>query len=368
MKKTTPDWARYGWAIAAGIGVLVGGPLWLVRNTKSDEAMFTAATNSGDTASLQAYLEKGKRHATEVSTVLLPRALLKEVVKQGTVDAIDQFLKDHPTGAVAGEARAALKAALLQELADASKAGTLAALDDFAHRRDHTLIDAELAAARHGVYQAAITRYLALASDKGAGAASQLVQRMVAWSEQKGPKVEVRFRTVKSKTMDKADRAAMQSRQWRGVVSLPSRYFDDAAEKGDRDALTAAVAKRFADVFPPEILALGPGAPLTDPDAPLPATILVPTLFVDVSDVWAGSIQASTAPRGVFVGLDLTFDSVFRTPDDPQHVVKVKVQGWKVPDLAAAKDADKPEEVVYAAMRQKGFDQFQKKLLGTFFK
>jgi len=358
-------WGASAFAIAALVGVVVGAPVWLVRNVRSDEAMFARAAAADDRASYEAYLAVGSRHAAEVSALLLPRAELHEAEKVGTVEAIEQFMKDHPTGQVVPLARASLKAALLAELETAAKAGTLAALNDFAKSHDHALVEAELSAARHAVYQAALARYAAVGPDKSS-AAALLVQRLVAWSEVKGPRVDVRFHTKRSKTLDRADRAASQSRQFKGVVSIPSRYFDDAAEKAERDAFVADVAKRFTDVFTPEILSLTAGDPVTDPDAALPAQVTVPTLFVEPSVVWAGAIQASHQPRGVFIGVDMVFDAVFRTPDASKPVT-VKMDMWRVPELAAAKDSDAPEPIVYAAMRGKAFEQFEKKLLGTFF-
>jgi len=366
MARDSAPWATFAWVIAAVVGLVVGGTLWMVRNAKSDDSMYAHAVAAGDTASYRAYLEKGTRNAAVVTTVLLPRALLQEAIRVGTVAAIEQFIQEHPTSrAIVTEAKAALRTALLTELDAATKVGTLAALDDFAKAHPAVDVTPELMIARHGIYQAALARYMTAPPDK-APLSVAFVQRLIAWSEKKGPKVEVRFHSLRSKSMDKADRAAGQSRQWKGVVSLPSHYFDDAAEKTDRDGLAAAISQRFADVFPPDILTVSTGEPIADPDAPLPAQLAVPTLFVERSSVWAGSIQASQKPRGVFIGLDLGFDATFRTPDDPKPV-RVKLEVWRVPELGAARDADKPEDVVYGAMRAKAYEQFQKKLIGTFF-
>ncbi len=364
MTRERPSWATFAWAVAAGAGVVLGGSLWLLRNARSDEALYAHAAAADTTAAYQAYLERGSRHAPEVSSLLLPRALLQDAQKAGSVEAIEQFMKDHPTGPVVPLAKAALKAALLAELDVAAKAGTLAALADFAQRHDHALVDAELKAARHAVYQAALDHYLAVAADKASPAAA-LVQRLIAWSEQKGPRVDVRFHSQRSKSLEKADRAAGQSRQFKGVVSLPSHYFDDAAEKPERDAFFAAISQHWKDVFPPEVLSLTLGEPITDPDAALPQ-VTVPTLFIELGVIWAGSLQASTKPRGVFAGLDLTFDATFRTVD-AQKPVKIRGDSWRVPDMAAAKDDDKPEEAIYAAMRAKAIEAFDKKLSGHFF-
>jgi hypothetical protein len=365
MVRTVPPWATFAGAIAALAGVLLGASLWMIRNAKSDDAMFAQVVTANDSAGYRAYLERGTRHAAEVASVLLPRALLAEAVKVGTVDAIGQFIEGHPEPSVAKEATAALRAALLAELDEAKKVGTLAALDAFSRRRPTAHLDTELSLAKHGVYVAALDHYKQDAAAKSAPI--PFVERLLAWAEAKGPRVEMRFHHLRSKTLEKADAAVGKSAQFRGVVSLPSRYFDDAAEKADLATLAAAITQRFADVFPPEILALTVGEAVADPDAPLPAQLLLPTLFIEYGAVWSGSVQASQNPRGVFVGLELSFDCVFRLPDATKPV-SVKVSGWRLPDVAGARDADQPEELLYRGMRQKAVEPFQKKLLSTFFR
>jgi hypothetical protein len=363
MKRTVPGWIAFIWPLAALTGVMLGGPLWMLRNAKSDDATYARAVVANDADSYRAYLGCGSRHVVEVSSLLLPRALLRDAQKVGTVEAIEQFIKDNPQQSIQAEAQAALKAALLAQLDVAVKEGTLAALDDFAHRHPQARLDAELASARHGVYQAAFARYAATVPDRSS-VSLPFVQRLLAWSEKHGPKVEVRFHWKASKTMDKADGAAGKSRQFKGAVSFPSHYFDAAAAKADLDALATATIQRFAGAFPPDVLALTVGDRLADADAPSAAPITAPTLFIEHGAKWTGSMQASQKPRGVFAGLELAFEALFRVPDDTKPV-KVDVAAWHLPDLSVGRDVDNPEETIYAAMRTVAFQQFQEKLLRT---
>jgi hypothetical protein len=366
MTASAPAWATYGWALAAGAGVVLGVSLWAVRNARSDDALYDAALAANDGASFRAYLARASRHKAEVSSLLLPRADLRDAQKAGTVDAIEQFIKDHPQTSIASEVAAALRAALVAELNVATQAGTLAAIDDFTRKHPQHHLDAEVRAARHAVYQAALEKYLEQAPAK-AVAEQAFVRSLLAWAEAKGPPVEIRFHRTDSKTMDKADAAAAKSRMFKGVVSTPSRYFDAGDEKPYEDALASAVVQRFAQVFPTEIIALAVGEPIADPAAPLPGPIVVPTLFIEHGASWSGSIATSKNPSGVFVGLELSYNAVFRLPDDTKPV-KIKLDGWHAPNLAVAKDDDKPESTVYAKMHEDAYDQFQRRLLGAFFK
>jgi hypothetical protein len=366
MVRTAPPWATFAWAFALVTGLVLGISAWAVRNARSDDAMYAHAVAANDGASFQAYLAKASRHKAEVSSLLLPRAELHDAQKVGTVAAIEQFIKDHPQTAIGPEIATALKSALTTELNVAISAGTLAAIDDFTRRHPQSHLDVEVKSARHAVFQAAFDRYASLAPAR-ATAETAFVHALLNWAEAKGPPVELRFHRVESKTMDKADAAVQKHRLFKGVVSLPSHYFDAPHDKTYEDALATAVVQRFASVFPTEIVALAVGEPIADPAAPLPAQIAVPTLFLEHGTAWSGSIVTSHAPNGVFVGLELSLNATFRLPDDTKPV-KVKVDGWHAPDTTAAKGDDKPEDTIYGKMHDVAFDQFQKRLLGSFFK
>jgi hypothetical protein len=363
---SSPAWAKRAWAIALGAGAVVGASLWAVHNARSDDAMYARAVAQNDADGYRAYLAKGSRHTTEIATILLPRAELLAAEKIGTVTAIEGYAKEHPHTNISPEIAAALRTMLAKELDVAMKAGTLAAIDDFVRRHPQSHLDAEIRAARHGVYQAALDRYLQQAPTKSP-AELAFMERLVAWAEAKGPPVEIRFHRLVLKAMDKADAAVQKHKMFRGVVSDPSRYFDPLHSKPDEDALATAVVQGFARAFPTEIIALAVGEPISDPDAPLPAQITVPTLFIEYGPSWTGSMVASTTPRGIFVGLELSFNALFRLPDDTKPL-KVHLDVWKGPDIGSAKDSDKPEETVYSKMQQDAFEQFQKKLLGAFFR
>jgi hypothetical protein len=363
---SSPPWARRAWAIALGTGGAIGASLWAVHNARSDDAMYARAVTQNDADGYHAYLAKGSRHTAEVATVLLPRAELLAAEKIGTVTALEGYVKDHPRTNIGPEITAALKASLSKELDVAVKAGTLAAIDDFVRRHPQSHLDADIKAARHAVYQAALDRYLQQAPTKSP-AELAFMERLVAWAELKGPPVEIRFHRLALKQMDKADAAVQKHKMFRGVVSNPSRYFDPPHAKGYEEALATAVVQGFARAFPTEILALAVGEPLSDPDAPLPPQIAVPTLFIEYGPSWNGSLIASTNPRGIFVGLELSFSSLFRVPDDTKPL-KVHLDVWKGPDTVGARGDDAPEETIYSKMQQEAFEQFQRKLASAFFK
>jgi hypothetical protein len=364
ITRTPPAWAKFDWMFALVLGVIAGLSVFALRNAKSDDAMYTAALTAADAPSFRAYLDHASRHREEISNVLLPRVELLDAEKAGTVDAIERYIHDHPTTGIPNEVAAALRKAMLAELEKAKQAGTLAALDDFAKRHPDAHLDSDLRTARHAVYQAALERYKASAPVKGDAVA--FVERLLAYAEKKGPAVEVRFHRQQPKSIDKADGQVAKNRFFNGVVSLPSRYFDVAHARPRETTLGTAIQSRFAEAFPPEILAFTVGAPIDDPEAALPAAT-VPTLFVEHAADWTGGQATSSSPRGVFIGLGFNFHASFTLPDDPKPRA-YKTTIYKIPNPADGKGDDKPEEKIYDAMADDTYVQFGKRFLATFFK
>ncbi len=367
IERTVPPWAKFAWAIAPGVGLVLGACIWLVRNVVSDDRMFEHAKAAGDAASLRAYTAHGSRHANEVDVVLLPRAELLEAQQKGTVDAIEEYIKAHPKTGIAPEIDKALKKAMGDELDVAKKAGTVSALRDFAKRHPNHKLDAELKAATHAVYANALDNYKKNEAPKEVSAATlAFVERLVAWAEAKGPKVEIRFHR-RGNSLDKADTLIGKNKYFMGVVSFPTRYEDAPHMKPREDELAAAIVARFNQAFPKDVLEMSAGEAVADPEAPLPV-VTVPTMFIEYIAEWDGGLKTSDRPRGVFVGVGHSLDGTFRIPDDATKPLRYKPGIiWRGPKLDGLENVDKAEEKIYADMAASAFEQYGKKLLGTMF-
>jgi hypothetical protein len=367
IERTVPPWAKFAWAIAPAVGLILGVCIWLVRNVVSDDRMFARATAAGDAESLRAYMARGSRHKGEIEVVLLPRAELKEAQAKGTVDAMEEFIKAHPKTGIAAEIDAALKKAMAAELEDAKKAGTLSALKEFAKRHPNHKLEGDLKAAMHAVYVAALDNYKKNEAPKDVSPATlAFVERLVTWAETKGPKVEVRFHR-RGNSLDKADTLIGKNKYFMGVVSFATRYEDAAHMKPREDELGATIVARFNQAFPKDILQMSVGEAIADPETPLPP-VTVPTWFIDYIAEWDGGLKTSDKPRGVFAGVGYSLDASFRMPDDSVKPLRYKPGIiWRGPKLEGLEDVDKPEEKIYADMAIGAFEQYGKKLLGTMF-
>lgn len=381
MTFVAPPWIRLSWVLGAATGVLLGGGLYQLRNNASDNSMLAHAQAKDDVESYRAYVERGKRHRESVAQVLLPRAELRVAVAKGTVAAIDEFIKAHPTTGIQAEVDAARRAAMQGEFERAKAEGTLASLLAFAELHpDHGLGDA-YQQARRALFAQALARFKA-AVPEGEEASVELVRRLLAYSEKRGakssggvhrgPVVQVRFARQDSVSLGRADSAVSKNPSFNGVTSYPSRYLDEKRLAPHEQNLARALMDGLARVFESEVLTfeLGPPASFKD-DAP--PEVDKPTLVVSYRIEWSGGAFAKKKPRGVFVGLFVFFRSVFLLPgEEPALPVKLtaaeNVPKDIVDDSSLAKTPGAMESAAYDAMTRDAFGQFEQRYLGKWLK
>jgi hypothetical protein len=365
MTRAVPGWTRYDWAIAAGLGMVLGLGLEWGRNGMSDDAMFRAVQASVSVPAYQQYLAQDGRHSGEVREVLLPRAELGAVASQGSVEAVEAFARAHPSSKIDPEIHTALRRMMGGELDKAKKVGTVAALDQFARAFPDGHFGPELRAARHALYAQALAGWRA--KTRADAATGAFVERLFAWAEKSGsPVCEMRFRTRPSHSLDDADKQIMKSNHYPGPDALPSKYVTMAAMRPREQRVQGDMVQGFAAEIPPDVLVMRAGEPLAV-DAPNPTA--VPTLVVDYSPEWSHVNTTSLKPNTVFAGYNFAFDATFVLPEGAPLDVKVKswrgAELWKVKDDSLSRED--LEQKVYDMMFDGAFDQLDKKLQETFF-
>lgn len=364
-----PPWKKLGPVVALAIAAIVAPTLWALRNNGSDKTMYARATQANDTGAYRAYLERGQKFKDEVGGTLLPRAELRDAERVGTVDALLKFKTDHPGTKIGPELSLSIRAAMLAELEKAKAAGTLAALDEFAKHYPEHGVDAELQAAIHAVYMRELDAYKKHASTKDK-AVVPFVERLFAWAEKHGPKVEIRFRRKKSDSMGRADQYVAKTPSFMGEVSYPSRQFDEKRETRREGVLGKMLAPKLDAGLSPELFDVGMGAPIPQDAETLP-DVKVPTLFISHSAEWSGHSYVSQKPRGSYVGVLFPFEAVFVIPGDAKPV-KLKADVMKQAALGVLKDEENilpgpAEEKVYDTMATDAYESFGNKLLAIFF-
>ncbi len=367
FKRPTALWGTALFAMALVSGVALGVGVWEVRNKLSARRLAETARASNTTAAYRQYLANGGTQP-EIVDILLPRAELAEAKAQGSVEAIEEHIRSHPSSKIQPEVDAALREALLAALDKARGAATLAALDAFAARYpNHAPVAAELAEARHEVYRAAAARAasLVVSNDTRKSDPATFFHRLVAHTEKRGPKVEIRFRSRLGKSHEAADTHVRLSAYFAGNATLPSRHFGPEQMR-QREAIAASLLiSALQPLFPPEIVRfeLGEALPSPEPDEKLPERPEpgVPTLFIDHRTELSGG-TVHTKPRGIFMGAGIFFDTMFVIPGD-ETVLEINVPTWRTPSRQVMGHESRTIADVYEDLARRSFALFLRRYL-----
>ncbi len=364
-----PPWKKLGPVVAVAVAAIVAPTLWALRNNGSDKTLYARATQANDTESYRAYLERGAKFKDEVSGTLLPRAELHDAERSGSVAALIKFKADHPGSKISTEVALSIRTAMLAELEKAKAVGTLAALDEFAKHYPEHGVEPELREAIHAVYLRELDAYKKRAPGKDKNVVP-FVERLFAWSEKHGPKVEVRFKRRKSESLGRADQYVAKTPSFMGEVSYPSLKFDEKRSTKREIVLGKLLATKLDAGLSPELFDVSMGAQVPTDAETLP-DVKVPTLFISHAAEWSGHSYVSTRPRGSYVGILFPFEAVFVIPGDAKPM-KLKAEIMKQAALGQLKEDDTimpgpAEEKVYEAMATDAFEQFGNKFLVLLF-
>jgi hypothetical protein len=362
--------ALFGMAVVSGAALGIG--VWKIRNLMSESRLAASAHQDGSAAAFRKYLERGGTRQDIVDTHL-PRAELREAEAAGSVQAIESYIDAHPNSKISSEVSAALRTALLRELESAKLAGTLASLNDFETRFPrHDAVLAELAAARHAVYERAAEHAVGLTQQRDGkrNDPADFVRRLVSYAEKSGPKVEVRFRSQLNKAAKRADGQVRESTYFAGKVSLPSQYFDGPHMQQREKLAAPLLVAALQGLFAPEVVRFEHGAPLPsigieDDESPLPEPS-VPTLYIDQLTELSGSVTVSK-PNGIFMSTAMFFYTDFVIPGDPNKL-SFKVSTWRAPDKRVMTNKARTIDDVYEDLARRSLNLFLGRYLSLILK
>jgi hypothetical protein len=346
-----PVWAKVAPLLALVAGIAVGPAVWKARNLSSERRLYATAIAIDQIAAYRAYVARGGPRP-EVPEVLLPRAELRQAASAGTVEALEGFVATHPGTKIRAEADAALRAALAQELAAAVQTGTVTALRDFGEKRAaYAFLQPAITAATAAVYRGALDKFAAGRDPRAAA----FLERVLAYTRSHGPRVAVRFLRRLKDSVAAADAQVKMSAYFMGKQSTPSQYFVGEYASRREGAASLRIAHAFAAVFPPDILRVEMDPTVTDGAAP---PLNGPTIVVEYMPDMAGGYM-SPKPRGVFVGVGLTFRASFQIPGDDQ-LLEVRGSLWRTPNPQILRGEGTTVADVYERMAADGFAKFLK--------
>jgi hypothetical protein len=363
MRRFLPFWMRFDWLLAVLVGATLGVALGWVRNASSDERMYQTVVASASIPQYEQYLSRGGRHVEDVRDVLLARAELYEAQRQGTPEALQEFVRTHSSAKIGPEIDAAMRRAMLVELDKANATGTVAALDEFVRKYPDNRVEPELKAAKHLMYAKALAAWKQ--KTKGTDPqTSAFMERLVASAEKTGAACEVRFRLKPSKTSEDLDKRIAKHAYYPGPDALPSHYLTGEAMRTREQHVAQTLADGFAANFPADILSMRPGEPLSA-TAPVPTG--TPALIVDYADEWSNALSANERPRTILAGMRFDFDVRFVLPEGAP--LQLSAKSWRGPEpwrIKGSMTLQDFHQKIYDMMMDHAFDDLEKKLADTF--
>jgi hypothetical protein len=362
--RPTPKWRKLTFPLALLLGGVVGAAVGIVRNQRSERALYAAARHLDTPEAYQAYLARGGKRS-DVAELLLPSAELRRVVDTGSLPALEQYAREHPASAIRPAIDLALRNALLRALGEAKDVHTMTALSEFAsaHADFVALVQAELSVARRDLSRSFGERFLQTSAADTDGL-EQFVGTLCTYLAQHGPEVEVRFQRLVPDSVERADDIVQRDKYFAKVM-LPSQYFDAERSKAREDVLFEHLNDRFEAAFPSDVLRLVLAEPLL-PGRDIPKSSERPTLYVSHSTNMGRGIP-NQKPNGTFVGIGFLFKSRFVVPGD-SHPLQMKYSVWRLPDLLRLRKGALTIPQVYLNMAEDAFGGFDEKLMGWLFR
>jgi hypothetical protein len=343
---------------------LVGVGLGLFRNELSEQAMFRLATSENSVAAFQKYVARGGTRA-EVRELLLPRARLAQAMKSSEVEDVIAFAKTSDASKIRTEVEAAVRVALLQKLADAQKQGTLTALSELANKYpETTLIQSELAQARHTIYQTAYQSF----AERGASDKSliEFVGHLLAYAEKAGPKVMLRLVHEFPQDTEIVDTIVKKSEKYYlGAKSLPSPHFLGERARKREQSLGDKLVAALSELFPKDVLEFEL-APLPEKENVPPEPISIPTLTITHRETLSGGYVGG-APKNMYMGATVRITALFQLPGDrPKH--EFAFSTWKNPSSSITEQRPTDIDAVYEDMMSGALEEFRQAYLKKWLK
>jgi hypothetical protein len=352
------------WCSSALIaGALVGSFAFQLRNEMSARVLYAQARAVNTTQAYRDYLKSSAKNA-DITDILLPRAELHDAIATGTADAIEAFLNSHPNSKIESEALTELRAALLRELKEAERQGTLTALRQFRPRDPRVLlVQPERQQAETALYRRVLSQFSALST--GQPDQTDFFVRLLEYTRKNGSHVDVRFRRRHSDSLEKTEQLVKKSTYYMGPPALPSQYFDDSHSQERETRTATALIEQFSTAFPKDVLTFELQEPLKDDGTDYPK-LERPTLLITHRLELSGPFT-SNKPRGAFVGTSFTFKAAFLIPGDNKPFLFTQ-SSWQAPNLKLIDKEHKTLSEMYAAMGDLAFSRFQNKYRAAVFR
>jgi hypothetical protein len=323
-----PGYLKQATALAAVAAVLLGLPVWIVRNQLSDAAMWSFAQGTEGAWAVEAYLRNGRAHLDEARALLVQRKF-EEARTAGTVTAMRHFLDEFP---------------------------------------DH----AEAKQALHALYEQALAAFAAQAST-GDPKLVPFVKALIGNLEaSQSTRVDVRFfRPTEALLEDIDKQVAERGGTIEGVQVAPvAPHFSKATAEQRERTILASLQQGFGTVFPEDIMELEYVTMSGDADAQ--PEITRPTIDLVYMVAPSGSLYSGEKRDRAFIGIQVNFDVEMHVPRHPDTISfeltveppsEFIVESSYLAFAGVPAEGDGPaDDLVYTVMAARAFDHLSQKL------
>jgi hypothetical protein len=379
-----PPWLKKAALVALAPAAVLGPIVWYARNRLSDDAMFEDAKAVNSETAFENYLRYGRRHADEVREEYIWKAALADANKMGTSTALEAFLRKYPDSPASKDiAEDKLPRLALKE---AQSIGTVSAIRGFMKAHPGSVVEADASAEIHKLFAATLTEFKPQASTADPKMRS-FIERLLKYLEEKeSPPVLVSFRSIKSPSLELADKLLQTKAP--GIPDVPgaslaavSPHFSDERSQPREAAIVTILQGAFSTIFPADVLPLKQGPRRTEASSKDPVS--EPRIEIDYEVSWSGSTYSSETSGREFVGIKIAFQVAMRLPGEPEkEALRFKlnvappdhftVNYFSTPspfiDQALLRKEGPTDEKVYEVMAARAFDELSVKLRGVFFK
>jgi hypothetical protein len=327
VARPRPGYLQHISALAAAAAVALAVPVWVARNQRSDEAIWTFAQARHGSWALEAYLVNGRAHLDEARPLLMQRKL-EEARADGTVTALRRFLDQYP---------------------------------------DH----AEARQAVHALYERAMTAFAAQASTEDPRLVPFVKALIGSLEASQSTRVDVRFFRPSEALLQDIDKLVSESGvtiEGVQVAQVTPQFSRETAQRRESTIL-ASLQQGFGAVFPEDIMALEyvalPGGTDAQPE-------IRPTIDVAYIVAPSGSLHAGETRDHDFIGIQIRFGVDMHVPGHPDTIsfeLTVEPPSELVVEPSYLAFAGAPlgegglaDDRVYTVMAARAFDHLSQKL------
>ncbi len=321
-----PLWARQTALVSLGAALVLGMPLFFVRNALSDAKAYEWVQATTSSVPVEAYLAAEGSESEEARAVHLPRTKYLEAEQASSVTALRAFVQQFPTAPQVPSARASIH----RKFAEAQAAFLAQAPND---PRMRTFV----------------------------------LELLTFLEAHDTPQVKVRFAAPSAAALTELDAMLDQRGRRDGghdIIAIAPHFTPERTAQME-STVTSVLAQGFRGVVADDILDLVNAGRIEKNAAPDPTNPVFDVSYVvEPSD----ALYTRDGDNRAFVGIHVNFEVTMRIPSSATtYTFAIAVEPPQTFTVQSSGYGPATEGEVYSVMAARAFDQLATRLASTFF-